>query len=73
MLNETNNISLKNSNECRAIGNELYKNVTQNGMKCVDFYTRAIFTAPMDSVELSMAHANRAAVLLHLGYHKVRS
>lgn len=71
VLKESNDVSLKNSNDYRVVGNELYKNVNQNGMKCVDFYTRAIFTAPMGSVELGMAHANRAAALINLGYHKV--
>lgn len=70
LLSEVNNVSLKNSNEFRTIGNELYKNVNQNGTKCVNYYTRAIFTAPSDSQELGMAFANRAAALISLGYHK---
>lgn len=40
-------------------------------MKCVSFYTKAIFTAPKDSPELGMAYANRAAALMVLGYYKV--
>lgn len=46
----------------------------RNGMRVVDCYTRAIFSAPIDSGELlGMAHANRAAALIALDYHKVRS
>lgn len=70
LLSEVNNVSLKNSNEFRAIGNELYKNLNQNGTKCVNYYTRAIFTAPTDSQELGMAYANRAAALISLGYYQ---
>lgn len=72
LLSEENNVSLKTSNEFRSIGNELYKNVNQNGMKCVNFYTRAIFTSPVGSEELGMGFANRAAALMSLGYYKVR-
>lgn len=71
VLSELNNVSIKNSNEFRSIGNELYKNVIKNGMNCVNYYTRAIFTAPKDTAELGMAYANRAAALMTLGYHKV--
>lgn len=71
VLSEVNNVSLQRSNEYRSIGNDLYKNVNQNGMECVNIYTRAIFTAPKNSAELGMAYANRAAALLNLGYHKV--
>lgn len=71
LLSQKNNVSLKTSNEFRSIGNELFKNVKQNGMKCVNFYTRAIFTAPLDSEELGMGYANRAAALMSLGYYKV--
>lgn len=71
VLSEQNNVSLKNSNEFRSIGNELYKNINRNGMKCVNFYTRAIFAAPKDSEELGMAYANRAAALINLDYHRV--
>ncbi|XP_037046205.1 SET and MYND domain-containing protein 4 [Bradysia coprophila] len=69
-LSERNNVSLKTSNEFRSIGNQLYKDIRGNGMKCVNFYTKAIFTAPKGSSELGMAYANRAAALMNLGYHK---
>lgn len=58
----------------REIGNELYKSKPPNLRRAIEFYTKAIYLAPNDpSLQLSLAHANRAVALMALNLFQVRS
>lgn len=51
----------------REFGNELYKEKPPKLRRAVEFYTKAIYLAPTEpSLQLSLAHANRAVALMAL-------
>lgn len=51
----------------REFGNELYKAKPPKLRRAVEFYTKAIYLAPNEpSLQLSLAHANRAVALMAL-------
>ena len=49
-------------------GNTIYKSAP---MEAIVIYTQAIYAAPKNSVELGLAHANRAAALMANNYFEV--
>lgn len=56
----------------REFGNELYKSNPPKLRRAVEFYTKAIYLAPNDpSLQLSLAHANRAVALMALNLFQV--
>ncbi|XP_055707359.1 SET and MYND domain-containing protein 4-like [Phlebotomus papatasi] len=52
----------------RERGNELYKSKPPKYKEAIEFYTKAIYHAPSNSVELALAHANRAVALMAVKY-----
>lgn len=60
-LNEPHERTVELTNEFRRKGNEYFEEMTGDNDLATDYYTKAIFSAPKDSVELALAHANRAA------------
>lgn len=53
----------------RNIGNDYHNNNADPDNLAADYFTKAIFSAPCNSIELAYAHANRAASLYrHLDF-----
>lgn len=71
LLETSENRAVEITNVYRAKGNEMYKNVYARGVEAIDYYTKAIFSAPKYSKELGLAHANRAAALIALDFYEV--
>ncbi|XP_031622222.1 SET and MYND domain-containing protein 4-like [Contarinia nasturtii] len=65
-LNETRPRSTDLTNRLRQGGNQYFAEITEPFDVAADYYTKAIFSAPKNSVELGMAHANRAACFLRI-------
>lgn len=57
----------------REMGNDLYKSKPPKFKAATEYYTKAIFIAPGSSLELSLAHANRAVVLMATNQFQVNS
>ena len=59
----------------RNVGNEYYTDHYETeDAAAAEFYTKAIYSSPKDSVEIALAHANRAAAFMRTdfleeGYH----
>lgn len=49
------------TNKFRSKGNEVFNEITGQNDLAADYYTKAIYSAPKNSVELALAHSNRAA------------
>lgn len=62
-LNEPRERSASLSSHYRNIGNDYHNNNAGPDNLAADYFTKAIFSAPRDSLELAYAHANRAAAL----------
>lgn len=62
-LKEKRSRSAALSNLYRKEGNRFYHEITEPHDLAADYYTKAIFSAPKDSIELALSHANRAACL----------
>lgn len=60
-LNQPRERTLQLTKDFRTKGNEYFDEITGQNDLAADYYTKAIFSAPKDSVELALAHANRAA------------
>lgn len=60
-LKEKRSRSSALSNLYRQEGNAFYREVLQPRDLAADYFTKAIFSAPKNSIELALAHANRAA------------
>lgn len=69
-LKEKRNRSSALSNLYRKEGNRFYHKITEPHDLAADFYTKAIFSAPKDSIELALSHANRAVCLLRMAEHE---
>lgn len=67
-LNEPRERSASLSAHYRNIGNDYHNNNADPDNLAADYFTRAIYSAPRDSVELAYAHANRAAALCRQSY-----
>lgn len=65
-LNEKRTRSTDLTNRLRQGGNQYFAEVVEPFDVAADYYTKAIFSAPKDSVELALAHANRAACCLRM-------
>lgn len=63
-LKEKRSRSSALSNLYRSEGNEFFMSCGSD--LAADYYTKAIFAATKDSIELALAHANRAACFLHM-------
>lgn len=71
-LNEKRTRSADYTTRLRNGGNQFYAESTKPYDVAADYYTLAIFSAPKDSVELALAHANRAQCFLKmLGFEEV--
>uniref|UniRef100_A0A1B0CCB1 MYND-type domain-containing protein n=1 Tax=Lutzomyia longipalpis TaxID=7200 RepID=A0A1B0CCB1_LUTLO len=64
----TNKRNEDQSKMFRERGNELYKSKPPKYKEAIEFYTKAIYHAPSNSVELALAHANRAVALMAVKY-----
>lgn len=60
-LKEKRSRSSALSNLYRQEGNQFYREVLEPRDLAADYYTKAIYAAPKNSIELALAHANRAA------------
>lgn len=60
-LNQTRKRTVELSRDYREKGNKHFDEPTGQNDLAADYYTHAIFSAPKNSVELALAHANRAA------------
>lgn len=61
------NRSIETTNRFRAKGNEFYNGAiddTHRLCQAIKYYTKALYTAPLGSSGIGLAHANRAAALL---------
>lgn len=65
-MNERRTRSTDLTNRLRQGGNQYFAEVVEPFDVAADYYTKAIFSAPKDSVELALAHANRAACCLRM-------
>lgn len=55
----------------RQEGNQFFLEATNPHDLAADYFTKAIFAAPKGSIELALAHANRAACALHMAQLEV--
>lgn len=61
------------SQQYRNIGNERHSDNEWTDDIAADYYTQAIFSAPKNSVEAALAHANRAASFCRMAsFHEVQ-
>lgn len=65
-MNEQRSRSAALSNLYRQEGNQFFNEVTEPHDIAADYYTKSIFSAPENSIELALAHANRAACSAHM-------
>lgn len=62
-LDEPRERSESLSTHYRKIGNDYHSNHADMDRLAADYFTKAIYCAPRNSIELAYAHANRAASL----------
>lgn len=56
----------------RTLGNKFFSDPgKKQDPMALEFYTKAIYASPLDSAEVALAHANRAAVLWRMNFHEV--
>lgn len=65
-LNEKRGRSSALSNLYRKEGNRFFHEFPEQHDLATDYYTKAIYSAPKDSIELALSHANRAACSLRM-------
>lgn len=65
-MNEKRTRSVNLTNRLRQGGNQFFSEFVEPFDVAADYYTKSIFSAPKDSVELALAHANRAACFFRI-------